>query len=74
MSDDYEFNVHLEHYTVHKSTSSKSALKVEYHPYANENPLKTSEKIAYVGQSLMYPIMKIIIPYRASFFQMPLSF
>ncbi len=30
-------------------------LKVEYH--ANENPLKDSEKIAYVGQRLMYPII-----------------
>ncbi len=32
------------------------ALKVEYH--ANENPLKKSEKIAYVSQRLMYPIIK----------------
>ncbi len=31
--------------------------KVEYH--ANENPLKYSEKIAYVGQRLMYPIKKL---------------
>ncbi len=30
--------------------------KVEYH--ANENPLENSEKIAYVGLSLMYPIIK----------------
>ncbi len=33
--------------------------KVEYH--ANENPLKNSEKTAYVGQWLMYPIKKKII-------------
>ncbi len=32
------------------------AINVEYH--ANENPLKYSEKIAYVGQRLMYPIIK----------------
>ncbi len=32
-------------------------LKVEY--IANENPLKNSEKIPYVGQRLMCPIMKI---------------
>ncbi len=31
-------------------------IKVENH--ANENPLKNSEKIAYVGQRLMYPIIK----------------
>ncbi len=31
-------------------------VKVEYH--ANENPLKNSEKIAFVGQRLMYPIFK----------------
>ncbi len=30
--------------------------KVEYD--ATENPLKNSEKIAYVGQRLMYPIIK----------------
>ncbi len=30
-------------------------LKVEYH--ANENPLNNSEKIAYVGQRLMCPII-----------------
>ncbi len=41
-------------------------LKVEYH--ANENPLKKSEKIAYVGQRLMYPLIKQIIPYQSSFF------
>ncbi len=29
--------------------------KVEYH--ANENPLKYSEKIAYISQMLMYPII-----------------
>ncbi len=31
-------------------------LKVEYHAY--ENPLKNSEKIEYVGQMLMFPIIK----------------
>ncbi len=31
-------------------------IKVEYH--ANANPLKNSGKIAYVGQRLMYPIIK----------------
>ncbi len=30
--------------------------KVKYH--ANENTLKNSEKIGYVGQRLMYPIIK----------------
>ncbi len=30
--------------------------KVEYH--VNENPLKYSEKIAYVGHRLMNPIIK----------------
>ncbi len=30
--------------------------KVEYHD--NENPLIKSEKIAYVGQRLMYPVIK----------------
>ncbi len=29
-----------------------SSFKVEYH--ANKNPLKSSEKIAYIGQRLMY--------------------
>ncbi len=39
------------------------SFKVEY--YANENP----EKIAYVGQRLMYPIIKkLIIPYHANLF------
>ncbi len=33
-------------------------IRVEYH--ANYNPLKISEKIAYVGQQLMYPISKKI--------------
>ncbi len=33
--------------------------KDEYH--ANENPLKNSDKIAYVGQRLMYPIIKKIV-------------
>ncbi len=31
-------------------------VKVEYN--ANENPLTNSEKFAYVGQRLMYPIIK----------------
>ncbi len=31
-------------------------LKVEYH--ANENQLKNSEKIVYIGERLMYPIIK----------------
>ncbi len=35
---------------------STCALKVEYH--ANQNPLQNSEKIACVGQRLMYPIIK----------------
>ncbi len=30
--------------------------KVEYH--GNENPLKKSEKIAYVGQRVMYPTIQ----------------
>ncbi len=30
--------------------------KVEYR--ANENPLKILQKIAYIGQWLMYPIIK----------------
>ncbi len=33
------------------------SFKVEYH--ANDSPFKNSEKIAYVGQRLMYPIIKI---------------
>ncbi len=33
------------------------SIKVEYH--SNQNPLKNSEKIAYVGQGLIYPIMEI---------------
>ncbi len=41
-------------------------VKVEYH--ANENPLKHSEKLAYVGQRLMYPIIKKIIPHHARIF------
>ncbi len=37
----------------------KQLFKVEYHANAKyENPLKISEKIVYVGQTLMYPIMK----------------
>ncbi len=31
-------------------------IKVKYH--ANENPLNILKKIAYVGQKLMYPIIK----------------
>ncbi len=31
-------------------------LKVEYH--TNENPLKHSDKMAYIDQRLMYPINK----------------
>ncbi len=31
------------------------SIKVEYN--ANGNPLKNSEKIAYVGQGLIYPII-----------------
>ncbi len=34
----------------------KIIIKIEYH--ANEIPSKYSEKIAYVGQRLMYPIKK----------------
>ncbi len=49
----------------------KFLLKVEYH--ANENSLKNSEKIAYVGQRLMYPIIKKI-PYHATFSFMPIRF
>ncbi len=42
---------------IHTTTCHlQKRFKVEY--YANENPLKHSEKIAYVGQRLMYPIMK----------------
>ncbi len=33
-----------------------SLFKVEHH--ANDNSLKISEKMAYVGQRLMYPIIK----------------
>ncbi len=34
-------------------------VKVEYHADAEyENPLKDSEKIACVGQKLLYPIME----------------
>ncbi len=35
--------------------SVNHTFKVEYH--ANENPLNNSEKIAYVSQRLMYPII-----------------
>ncbi len=33
-----------------------NVIKVQY--LGNENPLENSEKIAYVGLSLMYPIIK----------------
>ncbi len=36
-------------------------IKVEYHANANyENPLKHSEKLGYIGQRSMYPIMEKI--------------
>ncbi len=35
-----------------------SYITVEYHD--NENPLNNSEKIAYVGQRLVYPIIKYL--------------
>ncbi len=41
----------------HLSIHRKVYFKGEYH--SNENPLKYSEKIAYVGQRLIYPIIKI---------------
>ncbi len=43
-------------------------IKVEYHANAKyQNPYQNSEKIAYIGQRLMYPIMaKKIIPHHAS--------
>ncbi len=42
-------------------------VKVEYHADAEyENPLKNSEKIACVGQRLLYPIMEKIIRHHAS--------
>ncbi len=45
----------------------KHTFKVEYH--ANENPVENSEKIAYVGQRLMYPINKQkITPYHVILF------
>ncbi len=47
-------------------------IAVEYH--ANENPLKNSEKIAYVGQRLMYPIIKKKIPHHASIFLNAITF
>ncbi len=47
----HEWNISFEREICHLCP-----LKVEYH--ANENPLKHSEKIAYVGQRLMYPIIK----------------
>ncbi len=34
-----------------------TVIKVEYH--VNEYPLKKSEKIEYVGQSLMNPMIKL---------------
>ncbi len=44
MNSLYKYSVHL------------CIVKVEY--LANKNPLQISEKIAYVGQRLMYPIIK----------------
>ncbi len=41
-----------------------TAFKVEYH--ANENPLKNSEKRAYVVERLMYQINNKKQPYHAS--------
>ncbi len=36
--------------------------KVEYHANAKyENPLNSSEKIACIGQRLMYPIMLVFL-------------
>ncbi len=51
----------VEYYTVIfslrlKTYFSSLDIKVEYH--ANENPLTNSEKIAYIGQRLMYPTIK----------------
>ncbi len=40
----------------------EKVFKVEYH----ENALENSEKIAYVGQRLMYPIIKKMMPYHAN--------
>ncbi len=50
-----------------KKSYREGCFKVEYH--ANQNPLKISEKIAYVDQQLMYPMIKKT-PYHAiSFFK-----
>ncbi len=45
----------LGHHVTNKAVHivSNPYRKVEYH--ANKNPLKYSEKIAYVGQRLMFP-------------------
>ncbi len=54
-------------FTVTPMALQVDIFKVEYH--ANENPLTKSEKIAYIGQRLLYPIIKKnIIPYDAIFF------
>ncbi len=45
-----------QHKTVSKIPVKLEWIKVEYH--ANENQLKNSEKIAYIGQRLMYSIIK----------------
>ncbi len=51
----------------------KILLKVEYK--ANENPLKNSKKITYVGQRLMYALIKKKNTLPLQFFlKMPLSF
>ncbi len=50
---------HLKLYNCNINTVQHSTLdiiKVEYH--VNENPLKNSEKIAYIVQKLMYPKIK----------------
>ncbi len=54
------FSIHLA-----ELMSKVHLFKVEYH--ANGNLLKNYEKIAYVGQRLMYPTMEKNIPYHASF-------
>ncbi len=48
----------------------KTYFNIEYHANAiYENPYKNSEKIACIGQRLMYPIMeKKILPHHARFF------
>ncbi len=60
----------------HINPDIRPKIKVEYHDITEyENTLKKSEKILYVGQRLMYPIMEKIIPYQVSFcFKMPFRF